>query len=158
LSRATLRGYVSVLVLGLVLVAGAVGVSSCSITSDHFSCGIKTGNTLVRCVDYEDVDVQFRATVETLCHALGGDFSVDKTCTNDGKVGGCKQIASGYTQTAWYYTGSIAPTVPEIMGRCSGPEFYVDPDGTKPTDLGTDVPDQSAVADLSLPSDLTSHD
>lgn len=116
----------------------------CSLTTDRFSCGMKTDNQLVRCVDYENVGVAFRTTVETLCRTLGGDFSTTETCPQP-RIGGCREVASGYTQTAWYYPGSIASTPAEVMGRCSGKSFYVDANGNR----------VDSSADLSTPADMS---
>ncbi len=92
---------------------------------------MSAGGALVRCVDYEQVGIQFRVTVETLCRGLLGDFSVDKTCPQERKIGGCKTEGNGYTQTSWYYPDSIAMTPAEVKGRCSGKDYYVDPSGMR---------------------------
>ena len=115
----------------LVLFFATLPVAGCSLTSDHFSCGMFASGKLVRCVDYEQVGVQFRSTVEVLCRGLQGDFSVDTTCPQEGKIGGCKTEGSGYIQTSWYYPDSIAMTPQEVAGRCSGKDYYVDPSGMR---------------------------
>lgn len=118
--------------------AALLAVSAgCSLTSDHFSCGTKVNGALVRCVDYENVGIQFRTTVEALCRGIGGDFSTDTTCQQAGKIGGCREEASGYTQTAWYYPDSIAMTPADVRGRCSGKSYFVDATGARPADGGT---------------------
>ena len=131
------------------LVAAALPAASCSLSSDHFSCAMSTGGALVRCVDYEQVGIQFRVTVETLCRGLLGDFSVDKTCPQERKIGGCKTEGDGYVQTSWYYPDSIAMTPKEVKGRCQGKEYYVDPSGAR-ADPGS--------ADMQSPSDMTTVD
>lgn len=118
--------------LRLVLLAAALPMAGCSLSSDHFSCAMFTSGKLVRCVDYEQVGVQFRVTVETLCRGLQGDFSVDNTCQQEGKLGGCKTEGQGYIQTSWYYPDSIAMTPKDVMGRCSGKDYFVDPSGMRP--------------------------
>lgn len=125
--------------LRLALAALALPVAGCSLTSDHFSCGMFVSGALVRCVDYEQVGVQFRVTVETLCRGLQGDFSVDTTCQQEGKLGGCKTEGQGYIQTSWYYPDSIAKTPAEVAGRCAGKEYFVDPSGTPTTPAAADM-------------------
>lgn len=144
--------------LCVVLLAAALPAAGCSLSSDHFSCAMSTGGKLVRCVDYENVGIQFRTTVEVLCRGLQGDFTTDTTCPQEAKIGGCKQEASGYTQTAWYYPDSIAKTPIEVKGRCSGPEYYVDPSGARTNPY--DTPDMSMnPADMSMPApDMTMTD
>lgn len=142
----------------LVLASAAVvfflsGVHGCAITSDHFSCSVDVNGERVRCVDYTDVSVSLRATAEALCRGIGGDFNIDKTCPDEGKIGGCKESSSNLTQISWYYTSSIAKTVDDVMGRCSGPSQFVYPDGSVP-----DLAVSNTMDDLSVPQDLTSHD
>lgn len=127
--------------VGLVLWVAALPMAGCSLTSDHFSCGMFADGKLVRCVDYEEVGIAFRTTVETLCRGLAGDFSTDKTCQQEGKLGGCKEEGNGYTQTAWYYPDSIAKTPKEVEGRCSGKSYFVDPSGARPADMSTSSSD-----------------
>ncbi|MFO0577897.1 MAG: hypothetical protein U1A78_28140 [Polyangia bacterium] len=109
----------------------ALALTGCSLTSDHFSCAVSTNNQLVRCVDYEQVGIQFRVTVETLCRGIGGNFSVDMTCPQENKLGGCKTEGQGYIQTSWYYPDSVAKTPTEVEGRCQGKEYFVDPTGAR---------------------------
>ena len=125
--------------LRLSLLAAALPMASCSLTSDHFSCAVSTNGMLVRCVDYEQVGVQFRVTVETLCRGILGEFSVDNTCPQANKIGGCKTEGNGYIQTAWYYPDSVAKTPSEVEGRCQGKEYFVDPSGARkaPSDMTT---------------------
>lgn len=130
--------------VGLVLWVAALPVAGCSLTSDRFSCGMFANGALVRCVDYEQVGFAFRTTVETLCRGLLGDFSTEKTCQQEGKIGGCKKESSGFTQTAWYYPESIAKTPDEVRGRCQGGEYFVDPSGARPSP-----------ADMTMTSDMT---
>jgi hypothetical protein len=120
-------------------VAAVAPLGGCSLSSDHFSCAISTNGKLVRCVDYEQVGVAFRVTVETLCRGFTGEFSVDNTCPQEGKIGGCKGENAGFIQTAWYYPDSIAMTPAEVEGRCSGKEYFVDPSGARkmPADMST---------------------
>ena len=118
-----------------VVVAVLAMLPGCSLTSDHFSCSVSTNGKRVRCVDYENVAVAFRATVETLCRGIGGEFSITDTCPQQGKIGGCREEASGYAQTAWYYPDSIAMTPQEVQGRCSGKSYFVDPSGARPADM-----------------------
>jgi hypothetical protein len=115
----------------LVLLAATLPMASCSLTSDHFSCGMFAGGALVRCVDYEQVGIQYRTTVETLCRGFQGDFTIDITCQQEGKIGGCKTEGNGYIQTAWYYPESVAKTPSEVAGRCQGKEYFVDPSGNR---------------------------
>lgn len=121
------------------IAASAVMVSGCSLSSDHFSCAMTTNGMLVRCVDYEQVGIQYRVTVETLCRGLLGTFSTDTTCPQEAKLGGCKTEGNGYIQTSWYYPDSIAKTTAEVEGRCSGKEYFVDPSGMRksPSDLSS---------------------
>lgn len=129
-------------------VAALAMLPGCSLTSDHFSCSMYTNNVRVRCVDYENVGIQFRTTVEALCRGLSGDFSTTETCPQQGKIGGCREEASGYSFTTWYYPDSIAMTPAQVMGRCSGKSFYVDQNGVR----------VSSSADLAPAGDLSSAD
>jgi hypothetical protein len=128
----------------LVLLAALLPAAGCSLTSDHFSCAVMTGGALVRCVDYEQVGVQFRTTVEALCRGTGGDFSIDNTCPQETKLGGCKTEGNGYVQTSWYYPDSIVKTPSEVAGRCGGKEYFVDPSGTPTTPTAADMSMTSA--------------
>jgi hypothetical protein len=119
---------------GLVAAAALALLPGCSITSDHFSCAVNSNGMRVRCVDYENVGVAFRPTVETLCRGLSGDFSTSETCPQQGKIGGCREETSNYTQISWYYPDSIAKTPDEVKGRCSGKSYFVDASGMRPPD------------------------
>ena len=145
--------------LATTLVSGAL-VASCSLTADKFSCAVSTGGARVRCVDYEDVNISLKLTVETLCRGIGGSFSTSKHCPDEGKVGGCRHVTSNVTQTSWYYTDSIAPTAAEAQGRCESGDTFLLPDGTIGfADMNGPLDQTASVQDLSLPpADLTSHD
>lgn len=128
----------------LLLIAAVLPLVNCSLTSDHFSCAVPVDGKLVRCVDYEQVGIQFRVTVETLCRGIQGNFSTEVTCPQENKLGGCKTEGAGYIQTSWYYPDSVAMTQAEVAGRCQGKEYFVDPSGApkQPADMSMAAADR----------------
>ena len=141
--------------VGVLLAGAAAGlVAACSITSDHFSCAVNVNGERVRCVDYTNVAISLRATAEALCRGIGGDFTIDSTCPNEGKVGGCQSVDANLTQVSWYYVSSIAPTADEAKGRCASGDTFIAVEGHPLS--GGDM--SVGVHDMPTAIDLASHD
>lgn len=114
-----------------------VGLSGCSLTSDHFSCAFKTNGEAANCIDYTNVAIQYRTTIETLCRGVSGDFSTN-SCPTANRVGGCSGKSSDGDGVSWFYTSTKYMTLADAAKECTPDQTLVDPQG-KPVDRGSGV-------------------